>query len=149
MDPLLLGPFAVAPDGVLHPCRPGQEPALRFAWRGRGCEARIGEGGIDLAALAARIPSTAERGADRKRAFAALSTLPGSLPEGWRMQVLPDHRVRLEAATALERPITATGLVAALVRFVLALDPYLDRLESEGVRGPSALAAGTAKICPG
>ncbi len=148
MHPVLLGPFAVAPDGVLQPCRPGQQPALRFAWRGRGCEARIGEGGIDLAALAARIPSTAEPGADRPRAFAALSHLPKNLPTGWRMRVLPDDRVRLEAAARLERPITATGLVAALVRFVLALDPYLDRLEAEGVRGPSD-ASGNAKICPG
>lgn len=157
MDRLPLGPFAVGPDGVLHLRHAEARPAMRFAWRGRGCEAELlpDRGALRLAAVAARIPSTAEPGADRARAFAALSGLPPpGLPGGggWRLRLLPDHRVRVEAQAALPGP--ATAMVAAMVRFALALDPYLDRLEAAGAGwsgGATAepAEAGSAKICPG
>jgi hypothetical protein len=127
MEPLNLGPFAVDRDGALRPRQPGPPPALRFAWRGRRCEATVAPDGVQLAAVAGRIPSTAEPEADRAAAFAAVATLPGSLPPGWRLRLLPDHRIRLETEAAAAP--TATGVIAAMVRFALALDPYLDRLE--------------------
>lgn len=128
--PLTLGPFAVDQDGTLQPREPGLRPAMRFAWRGRWCEASLSHESVQLAALAARIPSTAEAGADRPEAFKAIAALPGSLPPGWRARLLPDHRLLLESSAPLQEPPTATGLVAAMVRFALALDPYLDRLDT-------------------
>jgi hypothetical protein len=64
--------------------------------------------------------------------------MPAELPDGWRLCLLPDHRLRLEAAQNLPAPITATGLVSALVGFALALDLYLDRLEAAGLGSGSA-----------
>jgi hypothetical protein len=61
--------------------------------------------------------------------------------EGWSMGLTPDHRIRFEADLALVPPTNAPELVAALVRFVLALDPYLDRLEAAG----AGWAVGSAK----
>ena len=130
MSPLPLGPFAVAPDGTLQPRQPERRPALRFSWRGRRCEAALGPGALSLAAVAARVPSTAEPGADRPRAFETVATLPDSLPPGWRLSLTPDHRIRLEADAPLAAPPTATSLIAEMVRFALALDPYLERLET-------------------
>jgi len=130
MTCLTLGPFAIDPDGVLEPRAPELRPAIRFDWRGRPVEAALHDGALELAAIAGRVPSTAEPGADRASAFEAIRSLPGSLPEGWRVRLLPDHRIQLEAATPVRPAATATTLVAAMVRFALALDPYLDRLDS-------------------
>lgn len=132
MDTIELGRFAVAPDGRLTPRPPPERPALRFAWRGRACEAHFNPDAIRLTADAARIPSTADRPADRPRAFAAVAGLAGHLPQGWRARLLPDHRIRIEAEAPLDTPSNATALVTALVRFALSLDPYLDVLEAEG-----------------
>lgn len=144
MQPFTFGPFAVAPDGALRPREPRSPPALSFCWRGRRCEAAVAPDGVYLAAFAGRIPSTAESSADRAMAFETVTTLPGSLPPGWRLSLLPDHRIRLEAAADTTAAPTATSVVAAMVRFALALDPYLDRLEAASA-GPS----GTLKTCPG
>ena len=144
MQPLIVGPFTVSPDGALQPREAAQPPALRFSWRGRRCEAAVGMDGLHLAAIAGRIPSTAEPGADRATAFEAVAALPGTLPPGWRVQLLPDHRIRLAAATDTAEAPTATSVIAAMVRFALALDPYLDRLES-ALAGPP----GRLNSCPG
>jgi hypothetical protein len=136
------GPFLVEPDGALLPLR---VPALRFAWRGRPCEARIADGKLSLSAGAGAVPYTAERPADRPGAFAAIAALPAHLPGGWRLRLLPDHRLLLEAEDALPMPTSAVVLVGALVRFALALDPYLDRLESAGVAAAVGARPGTAK----
>ncbi|WP_372618416.1 hypothetical protein [Falsiroseomonas sp.] len=129
------GPFLVEPDGGL---RTTGVPALRFAWRGRACEARIADGRLRLAVSAGAVPYTAERPVDRAATLAAIGQLPLELPEGWRLRVLPDHRLRLETGVPLPAPTTAIALVAAMVGFALALDPYLDRLDSAGVSGGSA-----------
>lgn len=136
------GPFLVEPDGALLPVRP---PALRFAWRGRPCKARLADGKLCLSAGAGAVPYTAERAADRPGAFAAIAALPAHLPGGWRLRLLPDHRLLVEAEDALPTPTTAITLVGALVRFALALDPYLDRLESAGVAAAAGGRPGTAK----
>ncbi|MBU8541132.1 hypothetical protein [Falsiroseomonas tokyonensis] len=141
MDHLPHGPFLVALDGSLSAMR---EHALRFAWRGRGCEASLGDGQINLAAQAGWVPFTAERPQARPGAFAALEEMPRELPPGWRLRLMPDHKVRLEAAVDLPDTVTATTLVSAMVGFALALDPYLDRLESAGMEA-GAEAAGTVK----
>jgi hypothetical protein len=130
MQSLTLGPFAVDRNGTLRPRAPSLRPAVRFAWRGRRCEAALCGEAVQLAAFAARIPSTTEAGSNRPLAFETLAALPGSLLPGWQARLLPDHRIMLESSASLPAPPTATALVAAMVRFVLALDPYLDRLES-------------------
>ncbi|MCB4820467.1 hypothetical protein [Roseicella aerolata] len=144
MEPLILGPFAVARDGALYPREPHEPPALRFSWRDRRCEAAITPDGLRLVAIAGRIPSTAEPGADRISAFATVATLPASLPPGWRLRLLPDHRIQVETSAETPAATTATSVIAAMVRFALALDPYLDRLESASV-APS----GRLNTCPG
>lgn len=124
------GPFLVDHEGGLTPMRP---PALRFAWRGRGCDLWLEEGAIRLAALAGRVPSTAGQAAARPGAFALLGAMPGELPAGWRLRLTADHRVRLESQQPMAGVATATQLVGAMVGFALTLDPYLDRLEAAGV----------------
>ena len=106
MPSLTLGPFAVARDGTLHPREAERSPALRFAWRGHRCEAALTPDALRLAAIAARVPSTAEPNADRGRAFEMVAALPGSLPPGWRLALTPDHRIRLEAEAQLQAPPT-------------------------------------------
>jgi hypothetical protein len=137
MTQLHLGPFAVQPTGELR-LRPAGPPraALRFAWRGRPCEAEVEEESLRIAAIAGQVPSTADPGVDRRGALAALAGLPGHLPEGWRLRLLPDHRVRLETEAPLEAAPTAVRLITEMVRFALALDPYLDRLEAAGTAAP-------------
>lgn len=133
MEIIPLGPFAVTPDGALAPREPHPAPCLHFAWRGRACEARIAHEGVRMAVEAGRIPSTADPGADRRRAFAALADLPGNLPPGLQARLLPDHRIRVEATAPVTVPANPVALVSALVRFALEIDPWLDRLEADGV----------------
>ncbi len=144
MQSLTLGPFAIDSSGTLAPRAPGLRPELRFAWRGRPCRAALDPDAVRLAAIAARIPSTADPAGDRPGALAAMAELPPVMPDGWRLRLLPDHQVCLEAREALDGPPTAVALVTRLVRFALALDPYLERLEAAGTDPP-----GTAKTCPG
>jgi hypothetical protein len=142
MPHLTLGPFAVHRDGTLEPRAAERLPAMRFAWRGRRCEAGLSAGSLRLAAIAARVPSTAEAGADRARALATVAVMQGELPQGWQLKLLPDHRIRIETEAPFPDPPTATSLIACMVRFALAIDPYLDRLDGAG-------ASGTWNTCPG
>jgi hypothetical protein len=129
--PFSHGPFRVGPDGTLEPLRP---PAISFRWRGRDCRAWLDGERMSLWAQAGEVPYTAQRPTDRPGAIAAVGQLPAALPQGWRLRLLPDHRVRLEAVLTLPAAPTATSLVGALVGFALALDPWLDRLESAGLQ---------------
>jgi hypothetical protein len=127
---ITLGPFAVGRDGTLSPHSPGLRPALRFAWRGRACEALVMEGTLRLRAMAGRIPSTAERNADRAGTLRAVAALPADLPAGWQLRLTADHRLALE--TEAPQRGTAVGMLGEMVRFAMAMDPYLDRLEAAG-----------------
>lgn len=129
MSPFTLGCFTVAPDGTLLP-PPGDAAAIRFAWRGRPCAAELAPGRLGLSIQAGRVPSTAERGADRARAFATLKALPGRLPQALRLTLAPDHSIRIERRVPIAHPPSAVCLVAAMVRFALELDPYLDALDA-------------------
>ena len=128
---MTLGPFNVAPDGTLSPRAPGLSPAIRFAWRGRVCEALMQEGGLRLRAVAGRIPSTAQAGADRHSTARAVTRMPAEMPAGWKLRLTADHRLKLETQAPWRG--TAVGMLGEMVRFALALDPYLDQLEAVGV----------------
>lgn len=144
MQSLTLGPFAVHSSGALVARDAALRPSLRFAWRGRPCQAELGPAEMRIAAIAARIPSTADPESDRPAALAALAALSPRMPDGWRLRLLPDHRISLETEAPLSEPPTAVTLVTAMVRFALALDPYLETLEAAGAEAP-----GRAKTWPG
>jgi len=133
---LPLGPFAVSEqDGMVSLRQPGLAPTLRFAWRGQPCRAAL-DGGLFLSADTGRLPSTAS-GADRAAIFAALPRLRTLLPRGWSLRLLPDHRLRVEARSPMPAPTSAVAMVAALVSFALALDPWLDHLLRSGFEAPA------------
>ncbi|WP_431272746.1 hypothetical protein [Dankookia sp. P2] len=143
MQPLIVGPFAVTRDGALQPREASPPcPALFLArpvLRSRG-------GGRWPAYRGHRRPHPLDRRAGRRPTHRLRDggDAARTLPPGWRVQLLPDHRIRLEAATDRAEPQTATSVIAAMVRFALVLDPYLDRLDSASA-GPS----GKLNSCPG
>ena len=154
--PFLLGPFTVDETGRLAPRDPRAMPAFLFRWRGRVVRARLGQEGecgfLTSRLMLGRVPSTAGAldPASRPRSFGLLHWLPHSLPAGWRLQLLADHRVLLEARLGIDLPITATGLLGRLAGFLLDLSPYLDLVEELGMASAEALAeTGMAKTCPG
>jgi len=107
---------------------------------------RAGLGDLSLRAMVGRVPSTARSGTDQGRpqrdaVFAALRSLPATLPEGWRTDLLADHRVVLLAASKVEMPTTITSLLTDVTQFLLALGPYLDLLEEMGVEAPAGAEA--------
>jgi hypothetical protein len=126
------GPFLVARDGRIAPHDPAAPPALRFAWRGRDCQAEVGSDAVTLTACPARVPYTIEHREGREAVLSLIATLPAELPEGWRVTLTPDHRLRLEVACPGEA--TAVHLLSEMVRFALTLDPLLERLEAAGAR---------------
>jgi hypothetical protein len=101
---------------------------------------------LALQAMLGRVPSTGgvagevpPRIDDRERLFILLRGLQKVLPPLWRLRLLADHRVRVEAEEPLEWPTTATGLMTSVTQFVLALAPYLDLLDETGI---AAVASG-------
>jgi hypothetical protein len=143
--PFMLGPFAVDALGRLSPRWPDDLPGFMFRWRDRLIHAKFEQsdqerGGLALHATLGRVPSTAgpREPAARQQAFQLLHLLPRAMPGHWRLLLLPDHRVRLEADATVTLPITATDLVAELTRFLLELTPYLDLLDEAGVGGAEA-----------
>jgi hypothetical protein len=161
--PFQLGPFHVGPDGGLSLAGPDRLPRFTIQWRGCRVEVGLGAGPVDsglgelsLRAMVGRVPSTARIAADpaapqRDAVFAALRSLPATLPEGWRTDLLADHRVALLTATKVAMPTTVTSLLTDVTQFLLALGPYLDLLEELGVEAPAASdpAPGAPKGAPG
>lgn len=145
MHALTLGRFVLDDVGRLGP-RAAVPPTLRFAWRGRPCEAVVTAGALHLGAKAGRIPATAARPGDRRGALAALAALRSRTdPDGLRAHLQPDHTIRIARTARLAHPTTAVALIAELARFAVALSPYLDALEAAGVVAvPGAAASGTA-----
>jgi hypothetical protein len=159
--PFRLGPFIVDAEGRLCPSTSERFPSFRVAWRGHVVRARLTatepDGGtLALQTVLGRVPSTGRpEGAGalpRRAAFAAMRALPGTLPPGWTVVLLPDHRVLAEAKTRLLLPTSAEDLVGELALFLLRLVPYLELL-AEGVgiepAGDGAAAPGSLKTCPG
>jgi hypothetical protein len=144
--PFKLGPFMVDSGGRLSPSEPEKIPAFLFRWRNRVVRARLAEaspadGRLALQSTLGRVPSTAGISDEtrRPRSFAAMHWLPRSVPPGWRVTLLADHRVWLETETRIALPITAAALITEITRFLLVLAPFVDLLDEEGL---AALGAG-------
>jgi hypothetical protein len=140
-----LGPFTVDCEGRLSPCEAEKIPAFLFRWRDRIARARLAQtsptdGRLALQSTLGRVPSTAGVLDEtlRPRSLTALHWLPRSVPAGWRVLLLPDHRVWLETETRIALPITAAALIMEITLFLLALGPYLDLLGEEGLTVPGA-----------
>jgi hypothetical protein len=138
--PFKLGPFTVDSGGRLSPGEPGKIPALLFRWRDHIVRARLAasspkDGRLALRTTLGRVPSTASVSDEtlRPRSFTALRWLPRSVPPGWRVLLLADHRVWLETESCIALPITAAALISEIVQFLLTLGPYLDLLDEEGL----------------
>ncbi len=138
--PFKLGPFAVDAEGRLSPCEPESAPAFLFRWRGRPVRARVaqaeaGTGRLVLQVTLGRVRSTASTPDEtlRPRNFTLLRWLMKSVPSTWRVGLLADHRVWLEAVTGISLPITAAALITETTRFALELTPYLDLLDEDGL----------------
>lgn len=148
--PFMLGPFAVDAMGRLAPSDPNALPAFLFRWRGRVIRAKFAQAGPQQGQLLLRVtvgrtPSSADpqESGLRTASFQLLRLLPRALPDAWRILLLPDHGVRLEAETQLALPITASDLLVELTGFLLQLGPYLDLLDEAGIAG-AALEDGSA-----
>jgi hypothetical protein len=147
--PFKLGPFTVYSGGRLSPGEPDKIPAFLFRWRDRVVRARIAEvtpdeGRLTLQSTLGRVPSSASMSDEdhRPRSFAVLHWLPKSVPPGWRVLLLADHRVWLEVETQIALPITASALITEITQFLLTLAPYLDLLDEEGL---PVIGAGVAR----
>jgi hypothetical protein len=151
--PFRLGPFSVDEVGRLSPAEQDNIPAFRLRWRDRVVHVRMAHGpdrsapgSLALQTIIGRIPSTAQRRAVRhgtamrQQAFTILRGLPGALPSRWRMQLLPDHRIGLEAELKLDMPASAAALVTELSLFLLELSPYLDLLDEACMAAPASRA---------
>ena len=157
--PFQLGPFAVGPDGRLALASPESLPRFQIDWRGcavevmlrtRDADDSLGE--LSLHAVIGRVPSTAratgplvkgravtaQATAQRRAVLDALRALPGTLPPGWRSDLLADHRVALLSANKLQMPTTAESLLTDVTLFLLALGPYLDLMAEVGMEAPGA-----------
>jgi hypothetical protein len=148
--PFMLGPFAVDAMGRLAPRAPDALPGFLFRWRSRLIHAKFDQadslhGRLVLHATLGRVPSTAspQDAGLRSQSFQLLHFLPRALPGPWRVLLLPDHRVQLEADSQVPLPITASDLLVELTRFLLELAPYLDLLDEAGIAG-GAVAPGMA-----
>ncbi len=140
--PFMLGPFSVDAMGRLAPRAPDAMPGFFFRWRGRLVRAKFEQmdpnrGQLVLLATLGRVPSTAHPrdSALRSHSFQLLHLLPRTLPGPWRVSLLPDHRVHLEANSHVTLPVTATALLVELTQFLLELAPYLDLLDEAGIAG--------------
>ena len=152
--PFMLGPFVIDGDGRLAPSAPNHFPSFRVAWRGHTVQARLATAGpqggaLALNAVIGRVASTGPAEAPvtfpRQAAFATVRALHGMLQAGWRVSLLPDHRIVAEAQVQIDLPTAAEDLVKELTLFLLRLNPYLD-LFAEGL-GVEAVADGN--LAPG
>jgi len=143
--PSNLGPFSVDPSGRIAPRSGAGLPRFSFQWRARKLSAELigkdPDSSLMISAWLGRVPSSADAGAVGRRegSFDALRLLLDSLPSDWRMRLLPDHQVCLDAAIPLTLPTSAVELLTEITRFLLALAPYLDLVDEEAVLEP---------ICP-
>lgn len=143
---LPLGPFTIDQNGLLRPNATAGFPAFRVNWRTRTVHTRLVPatdaqdcGHLEFSGRMGRVPSTAgEHGpamgqTRRDNALGMMCHLPHLVPNGWVLNLSPDHSVTVATTTPITLPISAVSLISKLTQFLLALAPYLDVLEAEGV----------------
>jgi len=140
---LSLGPFKIDRAGMLSPATPESFPRFGVRWRGRVLHTGMRQchdharGILELSIRIGRVPSSTGLGAEQRRAALALAPLlPSLLPDGWALQLLPDHALLLQTSLAIALPVSAQGLVTELTSFLLQLTPYLDELDAVGLCHP-------------
>ena len=128
-----LGPFLVLENGSLALRRPNSPPNFSFSWRDRRFAVSVHHDRMIVGGAVGRLPSTSSGGGQRERATALLRALSRALPEGWRLQLLPDHRIRIEAEHAMHMPTTASALMTPVVRLLLRAAPLMDLIGECGL----------------
>jgi hypothetical protein len=128
-SPIPLGPFLVEDGGKLTFRQKDTAPAFSFQWRGRRFSVRLADQRILFSVPVGRIPSTSAGAAKREAGVALLRALPAALPEGWKMRLLPDHRVQLETEQATEWPATVAALLTPVIALVMVVAPVLDLMD--------------------
>jgi hypothetical protein len=138
--PFKLGPFSVDSEGRLSPRETEAAPAFLFRWHDRVVRARLDQADVETGRLIlevtlARVCSSASTPDEtlRPRSFMLLHWLERAVPSDWRVVLLADHRVWLEAEPRVELPITAAGLITEITRFALDLAPYLELMDETGL----------------
>ncbi len=138
----VLGPFKVDRAGMLSPATHETFPRLAWRWRDRLWHARLSQvegdddetGRLALSSRIGRVPSSATSMlGQREGALALLHAIPPRLPPCWRLRLLADHVVQIEAGLSLRLPVSAVGLVSELSAFLLAASPFLDVLDEGGM----------------
>lgn len=143
-DPILIGPFAVSRDGSLGPREDDFVCAFSWISGAHRIRCRIEGGRIIMRAVLCRVPSTAESTPPdegirlREAVFAAVATARARLPKGWRLGLLPDHGIAIEASADLPKGTTGTGLIAENVAFAMRLAPYLEFFSETGACAPTS-----------
>jgi hypothetical protein len=153
--PFRLGPFVVDTLGRVEPGDPGRFPVFHLNWRGYAVHARLDtcaklsptSGRLLFNAVLGRVPSTAGGDAGRNairraRSFDAVRGLGGALRAEWRLSLLADHRIAIEASRDLHLPVSAVDLVTQVTCFLLDLAPYLDWLDEVELGGGAAAGGG-------
>jgi hypothetical protein len=142
--PITIGGFRVDDAGRLEPIEAGTMPGFHFDWRGRPLHASTDGTRLLLEGRLGRVPSSAGSGrrdpavpgqaaGRREDAFALMRGLAASIPPGWSLTLTPEHEVKLQVTHAVEGPLTAADLMAAVTRLLLTLGSYLDLLDEAGI----------------
>lgn len=135
-----LGPFEIDAAGLLRPATPGCVPRFTVIWRNRPVQIALkgddgDAGALEFVARLGRVPSTAGLSAagDRQAALQTITAMSRLLPKGAQMLLAADHSVALTASVSLALPAGVVSLIAAVTRFLLSLQPYLDVLDEGAV----------------
>ncbi len=144
MDKRSLGSFSVDELGRIS-LGQGETGGFGFRWRGRPVALEVsgaaaaGPGGgasrcrVRITAQAGRVPSSALAAERRPDALQLTRLLGNALPEGWRVRLLADHRLEIEAEESLPFPALVGELMVPATRFAIRLGPYLDVLDEHGM----------------
>jgi hypothetical protein len=76
-----------------------------------------------------RLPSTSVGGGRRDAAIALLRALARNLPAGWRLGLLPDHRIQIDTEHRMDLPTTIGALLTPVVGLLLSAAPLLDLMD--------------------
>ena len=131
--PMPLGPFLVEEGGRLTFRQPGSQPGFTFLWRNRCFAVRLLGEKLSCAVPVGRVPSSSAGGGRRDQAMELLRVLARNLPAGWRIALLPDHRVQLSATLAMDWPATAAALITPIYALLMRAAPVLDVIDEAGL----------------